>query len=726
MFKQLFSKYFSWISTTLVVLLALIPGSQAGLFNGLPLDNVHMVIVFFLLVSVWLLSWEKVRAQEVLVITLSAFVIVNFLGWLFIPYGWSVCIKRFDKNGTKSSQCENSFRYRSGDKTFTEAKLVYKKNNLPLYFMNDLNLNFYQEGEPDRQYLEYYFEAKTKLRSGKSDILKTYSRIPGVQISLNGIKKVLATGEDEIITLPANQKVDVTIKYQTERSNGHELSVTSSAFPSLSSSAPGRGFYAGVIIYRLMQLILVLVIGSIVLKQFIQHGIILPKNLLLSLALLTVWLLYGHLVDLNPYVTYSVFLIVSIWIFIFKTWTGEVKKTLFAFIASLVFLATVTFVSGSSGYGSLILFPGANDELGHEGFSRVVLFSNTLAEFVEGGEKMLFYYQPLHRYILAFFHAVTGESMWGPYVVQTYIAALAVFMTLAFLRKISVTLTVLVSFMIAVSASVEQSSIFHLTMTPYQQAISTPLVLIAVFGYLTVLAKREKNIGKHFFLSLLAGAVFVTRMDLAPFLIIIPLYYVFAKHLRYDKILLLKTISAAIVGLAFFPLMIMGRNFAVANEAVLFPTSTMVNVLPAFRDEVPYIAGPSRMTGGQVITSIIQRHRGRYAEMTKSLYENVVNNFMGKEASERKIMYLVVAGGALLVFRQNKARKYLIILYAVLVPLLISNAFFLPHNGKAMMAHFDYLIIVIFGLVLWQAGRIVFLGLEKLRFHARLFSGRFD
>lgn len=678
--------------------LIIIPGSHAGLFNGLPLNNYEILILFVALIFIWLFRWkEEGGLKNIFLLLLSFLIIVNVLGSLFLPYGWSVCLKRIALSGEVAKSCEPSAEFRSGKKSFIANKIDYSGKNFPLYFMNDLGLNYYSDGQPDREHLEYDFSAHSFFQtSGNGGNIKIFSKIPKAQIEIDGKKSYIETGEESTYSLPPNKLVSVSIQYRTERNDEHVLKVHANSAPLLRQTLLNNFYSSGVFLFRLTQFSLLAIIVLLLILPMIRGYFLLSTTLKYIVGLIPVWFIYCYLAPINPYVFFSLTLFGIIWVYLFQE--KEENKKLFPYLVIIIFASTYLFVSFVSPYNRLILFSGGNDELGHEGFARQVLVSTNFHQFAEAGEISLFYYQPMHRYFLALLHLLFGEPMWGPYLIQTLLSALAVFLSIKYLKKISIVGALVASFIFCVSFSQPSWSLFGLSQSPYQQGIATPLFLVVIFWLLNLSKEQEVKKSVYFYVGLIMSAVVGMRLDLIPVFLPIFIYPFFVKSLRSNKGELIKTVMVLGLGMAIFPVLIIARNYYIAGEASLFATSTMVNVLPAFRDEVPYIAGPSKMTGGQVILMIIRNHQGRYGELVTALSGNIYDNFMGYSILRRLLWLTVIPSFLAMLFLHKKNVARFATIVSIFLLLLISSAFFLPHNGPAMMAHFDFLVIVIVGM----------------------------
>lgn len=709
---------FRVLATVGLIMVMIVPGAKPAPFNGLPLSSGEFGFVVFFLGVVWTVPW--VSSNKTGIGLLGALLFVAMLQGLvgtWLPAGWSVCLRRAVASTSLETPCERSAEFRLGEASFILPRLELERKNSPLYFMNTSNgLNFWgaSPDEPKRTHLPYSFEAVTQTYARTDTSLFVDTTIPGVTVQINDELHTINPGNPTRLRLPSKVHSTLKIFYTTERKDSDQLSV----------KVGGRVWYRPVSepwAGWLLSLVILMVWGTlggitvILLKEMGERWKMLTATSRRALIVALVGLvLFSYvclqtryaLPDQSYYLGYTIGLFVLIWGYLFLP--EEDHALLLPFFMLMLFIGTAVFVTRYLGPSELVIFPGGEDELGHVSYAREVMAPLSRQHFLEAAEPSLFYYQPLYRYVAGALYKIVGEAMWGVYVIQTLLGALVLFLTarLTWARR-NIAGSILFTLVVLYFFSRPSSSLFLLTQSAYQQSLGSPLFLISVLLLVGAYYNKESRWWVQFSFGLLWGIALMIRTDLTPALGGVVLYLLYlVLTLPTPKLKLMNGV-AMVLGLSLFPLLVAWRNVIVGGSFVVFPTSTLVNILPEFYTIFPYTGLPSNVTGGEVILTIIGRYAGHYQDLGIILWHNVAQGLIGSKLSREFLWGAVPVVLALDLVRIRRISSHILVtlwLAAVLVALVVFNAFFRLHNGIVMIVHLDYLamLVIVFGIG-WRA-----------------------
>ncbi len=688
------------LATLLLIVFLVIPGTAATRFQGLPLTNWQLALSFVALTVLWATNWPKtLRLKQLLIGSLMMLIVLQVVGqFAFGHYGWSLCTAYGLQleNEALPKHCEPSAQVRvRSDVTQIIPTVDLNDRNLPLYFMNNGSYNFYLPDQPDRQHLPYRMRVATIANAQQNASVTVSTNIPNTHLYLSGIDHIVAINQDASFELPARTETSVSVVYSTTRQPTDRLSVTlHHATPF--HNGPARSawlLWLYISVFGLVLLTFATTIAGLMIQDLRSRPSIVQRVLVMWLL----WLIVSFYLPILVYPLFGVTVgAITLTLLILQS-----RKHTLSFWPILLFgVFAFVFVSRVIPYPYALLFSGGNDELGHETFARLVVTASNWHDFVEGGEGGLFYYQPFHRYVLAMFHKLTGDSMWGPYVIQTFVMAMTAFFTSQLMFRLSRWAGMAFVVLFTIFSLHPSVSAFSLAQTGYQQSIATPLFLLAIMLTASFYIMKERRLLPHFGLGLLFGSIVMMRTDFLPALLGLLIY-----ALAYWKIHSFRQsvapISALFVGLAVIPLCILWRNIDIAHQTLLFPTSGMVNLSPQFWPLFHYHGGPVAISGVTMLTTVIKHYQHDPGTLLHILRGNVLNGMIGTGV-HRKVLWVlwIVSVITALIYPKLKAHRTLILLLlGFLLPVLLVSSFFIMHNGWAMLVHFDYLMIVISALV---------------------------
>lgn len=677
--------------TLATFLFLLIPATQGGLFSGFPLNPYELVIAGIWLILVWTLPWQKIPGSKVLILVVFALLsILKVSTAAALPYGVSVCLKPALTDPT-TLPCESSVRHHDGKTTLVESHVGYDRDDWPLYFMNDTRrFNFFGPEKVNRENLPYFLSAEGYVNSPEDHIIAVTTSISDVTVNINNSRYMLTPHQTATMVLPRN-------------STHFKLSYTRSAhqptdYLDIATSAPvwttpvKAGATTGLWFYRIAQVILFGAILFPLLIATIRYLAELRPDWP-RLGIMTLLTALGFILPL----ALPLFGLFLIGVIAAMLGNGTTRKFLPLGTLAL-FLLTVAFVTHNLSPHAMVFFLGGTDELGHEYYARTTFLATTIRDYFTAAEAYPYYYQPLARYIFGGLHVLTGEAMWGPYIIQTFVLTLGITLTAATLRRYTSHLVMSIFLVLSLLFLINpQLSLLAITITPYQQAIALPLLLLVLpWGFLLFMERGPKPLPVFFF-GLVWGAILMTRTDFVPLLVMpfgLFIYWWWKNRPSVRKLALIGGVF--LLGLAIFPAIVIVRNSMIGGKALLFPTSTVVNILPTFRPTIDKTENAGlTITGGKALIIVLREYAHNPGDLVNTLFINIYRGFIGIEFLRVALWFstpiLVIM--AFLV-RHTTARIILLVCLAGFVCLVVLNAFFELHNGVSMRAPFDYLLII--------------------------------
>jgi hypothetical protein len=374
-----------------------IPNDAGGLVHGIPLGPIEATA---LLMLAWLaIVGVRVPGAAVVALLLA----VTYVTGAAIP-GQGGFRARYFANAAATGGHERSTEFPGSAFTRLDRRLHFDADQLqfPLPFFNDNSrFNFYKVGEPQRRYLEFAVRW-SGLWWVDSERPRLYIDAPAAsgQVFIDG-EEALAVAAG--VGSPAVREMALTPGW-------HRLDVTFS-----SPYAAGRSFSSGVMNGNAR----VPFDASMVVTQQIRDWQMTSARMLgwiksaADVALLA-WLAWVFVTRLAR---------VTAGLRLPATSTLRLTHVLWLFAAVA---AAEALIFALPWWHHNMLLVGGDDTMTYEGYARDILLNGILMNGgLPPGQGEPFYYQAFYPYFLAAAHAVFGESMFGPVLLQRLLAALA-------------------------------------------------------------------------------------------------------------------------------------------------------------------------------------------------------------------------------------------------------------------------------------------------------------
>lgn len=697
------------IAIILFIILSVLPGSKAGFFNGLPLSAPEIIFSFFALLVISTTSWEKIKMLRTAVfLSLSLLLLLQVLSYKFLSYGWSVCVYSEISQSALGSQCEPSFDDKSGNTSYIYPAIDFSFKNMPLYFLNNsTSFGFFRSGEPSRKTLPFTLESSAYIYPREKDYLLVRSE-KDVKIEINEKKYVYTASSKEALFPLEEGKINyIKSIYSSTRNKSNFLSLRSGNQPFYSNQHSFSDKW--ILVYRSANYFLLLVLAICLTYGFVFNFFNLNKGdqlvwgtLFLSLVVLSIVAKY-QIEEFKSLLFYSHLITISIFILFIMARESMEKKLIF-FILLLLFFIPCIWISYGINPEEVIILSGGKDELSHETFARQLIPVNDFESFMYAPGKELFYYQPLHRYLLFMLHKFFGEPMWGPYVMQAFLFNLAAFLNIYALKR-SVGLGAALSFAILyfilyISFPTPLAAFIK---SPLQQALALPLLMIGAAIVIFLIRYRERKIAKYFFTGLILGASFMIRTDWVLPLSILLLLVIWQLWTNGISRYRIKKISILLLGFIIFPVLIGFRNYYVTEKIAILPTSGQVNLLEDISEAIRGKVDFYEASNAKIIVEIVKAFWGRYDQLAHILWDNIGGNIIGKKILRQLLWYTMSVLALFGFFTLFKRKDYSNLLVAVsfflsLLFLVLSGSIFKQHNNMAMSAIYDYFLILILAL----------------------------
>lgn len=712
------------LATLLLFLLVALPSNSATYLHGFPLSAGGAVFFLTLLIGIWMTEWAGGWRFFLWIVVFLIF--THLVGATFLPAGWNVCIRRDTSLGGLKTSCEPTSHFRDGRNSYQLEQISFVGKKFPLNFMNDLSLNFYEGGNFERNTLPYGMKISGYLFGNKSDSnFSVLTTIPNTQIRLNEQTYIARIGLRETYALSGgNNKID--IEYKTQRSDSDLLKITTerTAF----TRPIGRSGVAGLMIYKILDTAGFFLLLCVFISETLKSIVILSKTKRVFLGfaffpLLILGNLAGKIVTISlPFVErvlvflppayiglterikellpeilgfaiFPVFFVVVQWVFLSR----KMEKTIWQYLFILAF--TFIFVANIAPPDSVLILHGGDDPLTHESFSRSVLLSTSLKNFLAAGENTFFYYQPFYRYLLAGFHYLFGEALFGPFLVQTLLVCLLMRNTGVFLYSLNKNAARIFFVLMLPLLVFNYTSLFGLAVSVMQQAVATPLFLLSIVWLLNLWFYKEKRFWPYFGAGLVFGVSLMTRTDLLPAAPGIALLVWYAVAMFEDKKLRRALEMFFVIGVLLPVLFVGYRNYSIAGKFAVFPQSSGVNLLAPFNNHF-HISGPSDTGAAKIYLEIIRIYKHNLIELAVILGRNIAENFVGYDPARILVWLLAPLSLIIMLFKKAGNFRPLLAILLIILPMLLANSFFAPHNGWSMLMHFDFLLVFLIALVM--------------------------
>ena len=703
-----------------------------------------IIAIFFIVFS----SWKKWNASKIVLLVS----IVLLFGLHFVPAtyisGWSVCLKRDVVKESLRTPCEPSAEYKDGSSTFRISNINWAQNFIPLYFMNDKQaFNFYKETEPDRNHLPYSLTADANVQGGKGHELRATTTLQDVVISIDGTVSHLTANNSLAIPLPENRSYIVHVAYSQIRNARDALTISAPIISSPSQVAYGVIYnlvFASASIAFLIQVwqifrslsakyrkvLLLTLFASLFL--FIQDEII---QWTLFLGFLGIWyavsssknikiIILPALIFLGFHVARSlltsqpfedVFLpygaaflaYVSLIGFFGLAIIKKYGKKVLPFILSLLLLSSFAYTEQLNPYGKLVLFTGGDDELTHEGFAREALLSTHLKGYLTAGEKSVFYYQPLYRYIVAGIHDFWGESMFGVYTLQTFLFALgfmALLYAIAAFKIAGAPLLFAVAF--SIISIIPNQSLLTITQRGFQQGFGTPLLFMSLALVLVTILRRP-TLFLTSISGLLLGLTVSVRSDYLPAIFVVIFGFIVSTLAFNSWKKKVGIIALFFICFAVFPVIVISRNIVIAGNPAFMPTSGLYNLADPY-GSVFTGKNLKEIGSGSALLQIISSYSSHYGDLISSLIDHLNKDFIGSMPLRLMLWYGALPAFLISLFIISAWRKKLAgaIFMLSFLALLLPSLFFVQHNGVAMLGHYSVMLAAVFALGFCALARI--------------------
>ena len=692
------NKTWKIIATILFILFIIVPGSTATPFNGIPLNNYELFFVFSIITALWTTPWSTKRRIRIAVTTsIALLVILQFVGFLAIPYGWSVCLKGELAKKPVVTACEPTAEVRNGERSYLYPHIDFTNDSIPLHFMNNRDsFGYYGKDQPDRATLPYTFIASTFLQPKNESVISVITSITNTTIRINNKTHTIPINQTTSYNLTPRTVNEIAISYTVEKDKNTVLSATTNTNPFYTLTNENITPNTWLRIYRFLFAFTLLVLSIPLLGQVLTTINNTSKKT--RVLIITLLLLLGATTIIKPfpYLIQTISIIAISWFFISRK-KAEQKKLYFVLIIFLL-IASSIMISKRFPYPLTVLYDAGRDPLTHESQSRDILTARSFTELI--GERA-FYYQPMYRYQLGTLHKLFGDALWGPFVIQTLIASLLFYITLRFLTQVvSISSGVIFSILTLLLYSFNYISLFYLSRTPFQQSLATPELLIGILLILFTLVKHTFTWKMHLAIGLLIGASIATRTDNLPILLplfIYTTYIMYAMRSQSYKARIAIAVALAI-GVIIFPSLMITKNYLAAGVMTLTPTSANINQFHEFNSVSPH--QPKGTSGLTILLSIIKAYEGNYPNMIVGMYHNLHINFIG-EIVQRQFIWMSAVFITLLGIVKSRDTHRIVLLFTCItfLSLLIPNLFFRLHiDSYEMHILYDYMLIIILSI----------------------------
>ena len=238
--------------------------------------------------------------------------------------------------------------------------------------------------------------------------------------------------------------------------------------------------------------------------------------------------------------------------------------------ALLVLILAVCLIAALERYrpleGGVQILPGGEDPLAYETYARDIGLNGPLMTLGKAlGKGNTYHFQPGYPYVLALFHALAGEGLFGPFLIQFCLlgaSGVALYLLARRLFGLSVAIVTLLLFEVLRRVELHVLPDALLSESVYVALVPISLLLLTVHQQS---GQRVALIGGALLFGL-AAVVRATAMMVVPFLLLGTLL---ARWRRDGPTRSLLT-TAALLGLVLLPVLLVPlRNQIVAGEAAL-------------------------------------------------------------------------------------------------------------------------------------------------------------
>lgn len=526
----------------------LLPGDAGGFVHGVPIGPVEAAA---LLMIAWLAS-VGTRLPGTLVV--AALLAMTYVAGAAIP-GDTGFRARYFANAAASGPHERSTEFRGEAFTRIDRRLDFSPDGpeVPLPFINESNrFNFYKVGEPQRRYLAFAVRW-SGLWWADEERPRLYLDAPSAagEIFIDGklaLELSPAGGSPVILEVPVTR-------------GWHRLDVTFS-----SPYGSPRVFSSGVMDgdrRRPFDATMVLT-QQVRPWQMTAARVLNRAKTAIDVALVGIlaWLVAATLLQ------------------IVRSWHAE-KGDRFARVLSLFSAAAAieAFLFAFRWSRHNMVLVGGDDTLTYEGYARDILLNGILMNGgLPPGQGEPFYYQAGYPYFLAAAHALFGESMFGPVLLQRLLAAVAMWKVVDIAAAWTSRGVWVAALPIAVLFVAWK--FWPIAAQPLNESLYVPLLLVSSAALIHLCANPRKRTALA--AGILSGLTTVTRSTvLLAWVVVWPLCWVALKA-RPRRAAVMAVLVASM--LAVFSVITI-RNWIVAG--VFAPMPTELGITLRGGNEVP-------------------------------------------------------------------------------------------------------------------------------------------
>lgn len=690
------------IATILGILFITIPGSKLTWFNGLPLTPLETLLAFAFFIFIWSTHWHTHKTKRTLLIGASiALIVWQIVGYATIPYGWSVCLQRTVEQDTLTTPCEPSAEFRFGEQSFIYEKIDFAKNKTPLYFINDNVFDYPDSGDLDRHSIPYTFTATTFFPPAKEsqEIIATSNTIDTV-LRINNTDYPVPFDEETKVTLPRNKLNKVTISYTTPHNDSNAIQIKDNITPYYKAPISVFTWPIFTVSYQIISLLLYAVLAIMVLieimRLYIEASTKTRAYAWYGIAL-TIMIASWKSAETGVFAL-GILGLAAISI----NTKSKRSKILIPLVILLLFIQSMTFVSAKTTYDTVTILEGRNDPFTHESHARATLTAKNIYSYLEAGRPdSVFYFQPFYRYALGIIHKILGESLWGIYVVQTFLLAIAIIYGTRFVHTIGGAFPASIFGFFAFTAMImpEHNPAF-LAKTTYQEALGLPILLIALIATLSSYHNNHnRRLINIFGIGLLWGISMMIRTDYLPALLGLGVYSIFNILQQSSIKKRIFCILPLILGFSIIPTFILIRNLIIAGKFTILTQSGYINLLPPFQTLFSEFPESDPAGLGTIMYTIWSNYYYRLGELIPILWNNVYTHIEDPLIITSWIATCIFAT-YILIRKTNKERAILLIVLLTMITPIIIGSLFIQDNPLAYTSYYSCAILFAFTITL--------------------------
>jgi hypothetical protein len=534
-----------------------VPNDAGGIVHGLPLGPVEAAA---LLMLAWLAAiGARVPGATVVAVLLAA----TFAAGAAIP-GQGGFRARYFASAAATGAHERSIEFPADAFTRIDRELNFRvgEREFPLPFFNDNSrFNFYKVGEPNRRLLGFAVRW-SGLWWVDDERVRIYIDAPAAfgQIFIDGAE-VLSLEPDA--GSPAVAEVALTVGW-------HRLDVAfSSPYGSVRAFSSGIldgdarvPFDASMVVtqqIRGWQMTGARALGRIKTAADVALLGCLAWVFLINLARAVRGFLQPAAPDARP-----------------LDYAGKLTQVKWMFAAVA---AAEAIVFALPWWRQNMVLVGGDDTMTYEGYARDILFNGILMNGgLPPGQGEPFYYQAFYPYFLAAAHALFGESMFGPVLLQRLLAALAIWKLVDIAVEFASERVWIVA--LPISAAFVAWKFWPIAAQPLNESLYVPLLVVTAASLIRTCHEPRRR--SALASGVLSGLTTITRSTaLLAWIIVWPACWLAIKGARHRHSVMVVIVSSTLAVLSLITI----RNWIVAG--VFAPTSTELGITLLGGNEPP-------------------------------------------------------------------------------------------------------------------------------------------